>query len=314
MAASLLGAGLFAPAVAADEAADKDRARELIRAALDQLENGDFEAALASAREAEALYHAPVHLEAVGRALEGLGRLAEAADTYERLASEPLPPGTHEVFLEAQERARERLRELGAKVPSVLLRIHGTADDVQVWVDERELPYARGAARRVDAGERLLRVTAAGGKSHEQTLSLPAKGGVVVVEVSFDEGSAVDGPDSPPRAAGEEGSLVPAFVALGVGAVGLGVGGVTGLMSLGKAGDLEDRCPDKQCAPEDQDDFDSATTLGTVSTIGFIVGGVASVAGVVLLVVRPGGDDARDAGVGAQLKLHAGGIALDGRF
>jgi len=317
VATSLLGTLLHSTPSFAGEAEDKDRARELIRVALDNLEKSDFETALASAEEAEALYHAPIHLEVVGRALEGLERLAEAADLYERLATEPLPATAHKVFLEAQETARKRLRELGAKVPSVLLRIRGTSEDVQVWVDDRELDYAKGVARRVDSGERRLRVEAPGVEPYEKTLNLPAKGGVVVVEVNLGASGSEGTQEDPPGGdGGGEGSLVPAYVAFGVGAIGLGVGAITGIMSLGKASDLEESCPEKQCTAADQADFDSATTLGTISTIGFVVGAVGAAAGAVLFVVRPGGGEAEgsEGGVHLRMKANVGGFMLDGRF
>ena len=83
-------------------------------------------------------------------------------------------------------------------------------------------------------------------------------------------------------------SRAPAYVALGVGVAGIAVGSIFGLMATGKKGDLDDNCTStKICPPEQQDNIDTGKTLGTISTIGFVAGGVGVGAGVVLLLVKP---------------------------
>jgi hypothetical protein len=91
----------------------------------------------------------------------------------------------------------------------------------------------------------------------------------------------------PPR--GPRGSLLPAGLALGIGGVSLGVGAVTGILSLGKVSNLESSCPGYHCSPALQSEADSAATLGNISTAAFIVGTAAAATGVVLLIIRPGG-------------------------
>jgi hypothetical protein len=78
-------------------------------------------------------------------------------------------------------------------------------------------------------------------------------------------------------------------VVLGVGAVALGVGVVTGVMAMSKNKSSTDQCPnDGACASKDAVDANSsAKTLGTISTIGFIAGGVGLAAGAILLATAP---------------------------
>jgi hypothetical protein len=79
-----------------------------------------------------------------------------------------------------------------------------------------------------------------------------------------------------------------ALVAFGVGGAGLAVGAITGIIALGKAGDLKDTCnADKTCPPSEKDNVDSYKSMGTISTIGFIVAGVGGAAGLVLLLTAP---------------------------
>jgi len=92
----------------------------------------------------------------------------------------------------------------------------------------------------------------------------------------------------PPAEPGKKGgSKTLAFVAFGVGGAGLVVGAVTGLLAVGKHGDLADKCPDGKCTTDQQSDIDSYKTMGTISTIGFIVAGVGGVTGAVLLFTSP---------------------------
>jgi hypothetical protein len=77
---------------------------------------------------------------------------------------------------------------------------------------------------------------------------------------------------------------------LGVGGAGVIAGSVFGLLSLGKKTTLDDACqPQKDtCPPSSQDDIDSMHTFATVSTVGFVVGGLGLGSGLlVLLTSKP---------------------------
>jgi hypothetical protein len=80
-------------------------------------------------------------------------------------------------------------------------------------------------------------------------------------------------------------------VALGVGAAGLVVGGITGGLVLGKHGDIIKSCPEGHCLPAQkasiQPEIDSYNRMGTIATIGFIAGGALAVTGVVLMLTAP---------------------------
>src|SRR5262245_46149255 len=110
-------AGVLAASVASaqpdgDEA--KTRARALGNEAAERLVAKDYQGAIERVTKAESLFHAPTHLRILAEAQEGLGRLAAAMETYERLVAEPLPVGAHDAFLRAQELAKQRVRNLAA--------------------------------------------------------------------------------------------------------------------------------------------------------------------------------------------------------
>ncbi|MDI3289612.1 tetratricopeptide repeat protein [Polyangium sp. 15x6] len=109
-----------------------------------------------------------------------------------------------------------------------------------------------------------------------------------------------------PAPAPSKGSVVPGVISLGVGAIGLGVGAVTGAFSMAKVSDVRSRCQDDHCLSAYRVEADEARTLGQVSTAAFVVGGVAAAAGVVLLVLRPGGTAGASTGAVKDLRVSVG--------
>jgi hypothetical protein len=75
---------------------------------------------------------------------------------------------------------------------------------------------------------------------------------------------------------------VPAYVAFGVGGLGLIVGTVAGIVASNKESALD--CPNLRCPVSEHDDLDSARSMALVSTVGFAVGAVGAGAGLVLLL------------------------------
>jgi hypothetical protein len=69
-----------------------------------------------------------------------------------------------------------------------------------------------------------------------------------------------------------------------VGAAGIAVGSVTGLMSLSKASSAKDRCDGNTCPTSAEDDAEASKTLATVSNVGFGVGLVGIGVGIYALL------------------------------
>jgi hypothetical protein len=85
-------------------------------------------------------------------------------------------------------------------------------------------------------------------------------------------------------------------------------------MALDAESELEERCPSKWCPPEDEELARSAERNATLSTVGFVVGGVAAAVGVVLLGVAATTDDEPDSQPSVALELGAGSALLRGWF
>jgi hypothetical protein len=65
------------------------------------------------------------------------------------------------------------------------------------------------------------------------------------------------------------------------------VGSVAGVLAIRKRNELASVCPGSVCDPVEGPARDKYRSYGTISTVGFIVGGVGAAAGVVLLLTQP---------------------------
>ncbi len=320
----VLAIALLSPHTSAAQETDVDRARKLAQDAADSLDAGDFAAALERARQAEELYHAPTHILLIAQALEGQGQLAEAADSYERLIAEPLPSKGSTVFRQAQDEGATRLKALVAKIPSLLLKVSGPKPGAATATVDGQ-PFAGfETARRFNAGEHKLRVEAEGFRPEERTVTLPARGGVVAVEIILRGASEPPQPQLPTPTPPDTGPrpaspfVAPTIITLSLGVAGLGVGAVTGGLFLSQLSDLKDRCPADRCAREEQPNIDETATMGNVSTVALAVGGAATATGVVLLGLWLG--DVGRGGAGTDEKraliplIGPGWLGVGGRF
>lgn len=272
------------------EPTNVSQAREIALAAGDDLDAGRFQEALEKVSQAEALYHAPTHMVMRAEALEGLGRLVEALDTYETLAAEPLSPTAPPAFIQAREDGRKRQVALIARVPSVLVLVSGAdGGEVVATLDGKPLNLAADQATRCDPGKHLVRIEAKGYRTIEREVDLAERGGVVKLDLRLEKEVAqvvTPPPPPPPRVPEGRTMFVPAMVSFGVGGASLVVGAITGGMAFARAGELENECAaDGRCPPSAQSTLERGQLLGNISTATFIVGGAAVGAGVVLLIV-----------------------------
>jgi hypothetical protein len=129
------------------------------------------------------------------------------------------------------------------------------------------------------------------------------------------EAGARSAPAAPPPSTSTDSngrSLSPlVFIGFGVAAAGAAAGTVTGFMALGAGDDAKAACPSARCRDQQAlDDAKSGRTLGTVSTISFIVAGAGAALGVYGLVW--GGKNKSEPSMAVSLAPNA--VSLGGRF
>ncbi|MBL9026648.1 MAG: hypothetical protein JNL21_30900 [Myxococcales bacterium] len=248
-------------------------------------------------RQADALAHSPVFVLYMARCRRNAGRLLEAAEIYARVTAEALGPSAPKPFRGAVDDASSELAEVRARIPSLVVKVAGRpAGHVEVRVDGR---VARvGEAIELDPGEHVVLATAPGAEAKESVVLKERGRGTVV---SIDLASSSKGPGAARR-----GSLVPGILSLSFAAVGLELGAIAGALAARDASVVKEGCVGDRCLREDAELLDRANTLATVSTVGFVVGGVALTTGIVLIAVRPGGESEPVVSIGptgARLRL-----------
>jgi len=308
VAASAALVGLAAPAAYAQSDADRATARSLGVEGQQALENKDYKSAEYRFRRAESLVNAPTLMLGLARSLAGLGRFVEAQETYNRIIREGVTPGAPEVFKKALNDAKREVEGVGPKIGGVTITVHGSGGaevpNAKVVLDGSPVSTASlGVRRSIDPGSHQLQVSGEGFKAAELHFDVTAGGSVDQPVTLEAEAAAVTVPEATPGAA--QGGMPPPaaeqpsssssgargilpWVAFGVGAVGLGVGGITGFLAMGQHSDLSAKCPLTTCSYAGaQNDVDNYHTMALVSTIGFIAGGVGVATGAILLLTEP---------------------------
>jgi hypothetical protein len=300
--AAIVGACLllFASMAHAQEP-DIAKARELASAAGDRLDEKQYAKALELAEQAEAIFHATVQLAMIAQAQEGLGRLVDALAAYERLAAEPLSSAAPDAFRNAQRDARSRLASLIARVPSLLVGVHGDVREVRLTIDGKPHEIG-GTALRLNPGKHTIEVAAPGSRTHSRSIDLPARGGVVTVDVRLEKDTpsaaattpsagptTPKGPEPTNPPAPDKRPAWPMITAFSIGGACLVAGAITGGIALAKKSSLDGppyNCVDGACPAEAQPVIDSSTAFGNASTAMFVVGGVGVATGIGLAIVR----------------------------
>jgi hypothetical protein len=283
-------------------AADVAGARALGQEGVKLADAGNCRDAIDRLSRAEKIYHAPTTLERLGECQVQVGKIVTGTENLNKVVRESLPPNAPAAFVQAQERAKRILAESRGKIAKLRIVVTGPPEGTAtVKVDGEQVPPAMLTSNRpTDPGEHTVEATAPGYTAATQTVTL-TEGGAdsVALVLSVDPNArkpepapapvspapipeshpAADTAASTPPAAPNH---LPAYVAFGVGGAGVVVGTIFGALAIGKKSSLNDACAQKVCTPDHQSDIDTGKTFGTVSTVGFVVGAVGVVAGVVL--------------------------------
>jgi hypothetical protein len=310
-----------AGAMAQEDAATRAAARKLAEDGVAALQNGDATTATQKLEKAHQMLKAPSVALWSARALMKSGQLVEAAERLREVGRLQVT-GDAAVQEQAKRDAEKELGELGPRIPSLVVSVVGGDASTSVTLDGNVLPTALlGEDRPVNPGpHRLVARRGAQEASREITLAEGEHQAVELVLAAETNAAPPSVPQPPSEApVAERGSAhrTLAYVALGAGAAGLVLGGVTGGLAMSKRGQLDDNpaCRDGTCDYSVEDEVKSLRTFRTVSTVGFVAGGVLGAAGVVLLVT---GGDSRGQGSRSQprLALRVGPtqLQLAGRF
>jgi hypothetical protein len=281
----------------------KAGARATAEAGAEAFDEGRYQEAIDLFSRAEAVVHAPPHLLHIARAYAKLGKWVSAQETYLKIVREHLPSGAPDPFREAWADADRELGELEPRIPQLTIRVEGAVgEELHVTMDGQPVPGALlGVAQPADPGAHEISAEAVGGRKVARSLTLAAGARESVVltlpQPAPGAQTPVAGPAPTPLPPAEPPSRsfltepAVAYGALGVGAVGLGIGTAYLVSYLGAKHDADKAfaacMPDCSTAERSHlDQLDSRTAeRGTISVIGMVVGGLGVATGVTLLVL-----------------------------
>ncbi len=303
----------------------KDEAKAFANSAHELMGNGLYAEAIELFKKADGRFHSPVFLLFISKAEASQGNLLAAHEWLQKVIDEELADYAPPAFREAQDKARRRAAGLEKKIPKLTLSVVGAAADLaEIELDGRPVAHSElNAPIRLDPGEHQATAHAPDGSSDDRSFSVEV-GDQTSIELVLTSSIDVEpGPAPPQPEPVDEGGrsfLLPG-IAFGVGGAGLLMGVVAGAIFTGQAGDLKDACEhdgdgdENTCPLDKEEDGDSVTMLGNLSTAGFVIAGVGIAAGVILLLV-PGDDEDEDSQAACEPRIHVGptGFVIEGAF
>ena len=278
-------------------AGDLSRAAELKKQGDALVHSLHYREALTAYDEAFALGHDPAISYNRGRALDALGDTPQALDAFE------------EFLRVAPASLKAKVPKLDELVASVRARvatlvIHCPVPGANVLVRRRlEGITPLTAPLRVRTGQALVEVQAAGYQAFRAELDLGSG-----APTTFDVALVKEVADAPPVAsapvvvaaavpppepvvtdkAGAAGWKWGAYSAGAVGIAGIATGAIFGALALDKQSAADANCPAHTCNLQGSQMIADARAFATVSTIGFVVGGVGLATSILLFVWKPG--------------------------
>jgi hypothetical protein len=313
--------GMPAPALAQGNTSS-ERAEQLYTEGKRLAADGKYDVACPMFEESQRLEPAIGTQFNLADCLEKTGHAASALTLFREVARVAQMSGKQE----RQRAAEERITLLERSVARI--RVTGPASpssvEISVRIDGKLVEHdelARGLP--VDPGAHVVKVEATGYKPWSTTVTATEAPATAPADVPTDRVLEIAAPALEANAitpaltapAAPASALRPLGLALaGGGAVGIAVGAIFGLQALSKRSDAG--CNGTDCSAASAG---SAATLrdaksaGTVSTIGFVAGGVLAAAGIVLFVVAPRGN-ASTTRASAQIVPGGTALALEGVF
>lgn len=266
-------------------AAEKQSATADYRAGMKALEEKKPDAALELFRKSYATVASPNSGLMIARTLVELGRLSEAYQELEQVTAlaNALARGNPK-YKTTADAAEKELQELRPKLAlvTVSVPVSVAVNDVTLPAEQwgKPIALAPGATTiRLRAGDQTSeqRVTLSPGGEQSMALSLPQPQAAAPVAAA-----------PPPEATNTTGRTL-GYVALGVGAVGLGTSTVFLVLNQGKLDDIKGNCRGTECAGI-ADDVDASRSGETLALVGLGVGLVGVGVGAYLILSSSGGE------------------------
>jgi PEGA domain len=156
---------------------DRAAARELAMQGAQLQQAGNCAEAVDRFARAEAIFPAPTNLLHEAQCEAVLGKLVEAAEHYRLVVRTPLPAGSPNAFVQAQQQAATELAQVEPRIPSIRIIVRPRAPQgTTIKIDEQEVsPAYVGVERPTDPGAHSVVLQAPGYVVARQRVTLQEK-------------------------------------------------------------------------------------------------------------------------------------------
>lgn len=284
--------------------ADREAARALAAEGYAALRQNRFDVAADRFQRADALAHSPTLVVDHARALVGLGRLAEAYERYALVLREGVAPDAPWPWKRAVTDAGNEIQIVESRLAWLSVNVEGVVEPRVTLNGAPLAPANFGAEQPVNPGLLVVRAFAVGYAAKEQSLILAegehrklvfellrepkAPRPVAAAPRPAPEPTAPPAPPPAPPPPEDRLRKTLTYTAFGVGAAGIVIGGVAGVLALDQRGTLADECTeDGVCASRSAKRISRYHTLGTLSGIGLLLGLGGMGAGLALTWTEP---------------------------
>lgn len=281
----------FTPPAFAQATPDRrqiDLAQSHFRRGVELFEEQDYTSALVEFRRAYETAPNWRVLYNIGNTCFQVNDYACALKAFEKYLAE----GGSEIAATRKADVERDVGKLRARVAR--LTVTTNVPGAEVFVDEVSVGQTPlEAPVLVSAGRRKVTATYQGRSSAQRVVDV-AGGDAVAVQLDLQAPEPARSPvvaqaPAPLPPATRRPSMAPAYIGLGVGGVGLGIGAAFGVAAMNGKSDLDKVCSTKAaCPPSSQSQIDSLSRNATISTFGFVVGGVGAATALIYWIATSG--------------------------
>jgi hypothetical protein len=264
-------------------AGDPAAAREQVKLGYQLAQDGKCDEAIPHFVESLHLDTKAITLINLASCEEKTAKLADALGHWVEARARAQAEGNAAIEAEAEKKAKA----LEPRLPRLTVTLPGAPPDAEVVRDGVALGSASmGVPLPVNPGAHTLVVRAKDHEDTSQSITI-AEGESKRVELKLGgpKRAVAAGPVTAPAAEESRGTSPLVYVGFGTAIAGVAVGAITGVLAFGKASTAEKECPHtNDCSLAGTDAVGTGRTLGTISTLAFVVAGVGAAVGIYGLV------------------------------
>jgi hypothetical protein len=289
-------------------------AEALFNKGVAELKAGNYKEACPAIAQSQKLDPRPGTQFTLAECLARSGKTASAYVAFEDFLRnvQALPVGQQGRYADRIKVAEGKKAELKPNIPELTIVLPSNApSDVKITRDGTEITGPMiGLSLPVDPGEHKVVVEVLGKPPSQEKFTLsPGEHRTLEVTIPGMKTAKADEP-LPSEEPGKPGMgrTIGTYAALGIGAAGLIMGGVTGGLALSNKQSADEQCPKFACTPQGLEAVEHGRTMARISTIGFAIGGAGIAAGVILFLTRPKPD--KPPAISADVAINHTGFVL----